>query len=49
MRQNEGVAYMELRFNDEKMGSYGLDKADVAHLLKAAVSGVETGTVYEGM
>ncbi|WP_456401997.1 efflux RND transporter permease subunit [Hydrogenimonas sp.] len=49
MRQNEGVAYQELRFNDEKMGSYGLDKADVAHLLKAAVSGVETGTIYEGM
>ncbi len=49
MRQNEGVAYQELRFNDEKMGSYGLDKADVAHLLKAAVSGVQMGTVYEGM
>ncbi len=49
MRQNEGVAYQELRFNDEKMGSYGLDKSDVAHLLKAAISGVEIGTVYEGM
>ena len=49
MRQNEGVAYQELRFNDEKLGSYGLDKSDVAHLLKAAVSGVEIGTIYDGM
>ena len=49
MRQNEGVAYQELRFNEEKLGNYGLDKSDVAHLLKAAVSGVETGTIYKGM
>ncbi|NPA29660.1 MAG: efflux RND transporter permease subunit [Epsilonproteobacteria bacterium] len=49
MRQNEGVAYQELRFNDEKLGSYGLDKSDVAHLLKAAVSGVEIGIIYDGM
>ena len=49
MRQNEGVAYQELRFNDEKLGNYGLDKSDVAHLLKAAVSGVEIGTIYKGM
>jgi cobalt-zinc-cadmium resistance protein CzcA len=49
MRQNEGVAYQELRFNDEKLGNYGLDKTDVAHLLKAAVSGVEIGTIYKGM
>ncbi len=49
MRQNEGVAYYELRFNDEKLGNYGLDKADVAHLIKAAISGVEIGVIYEGM
>ncbi len=49
MRQNEGAAYQELRFNDEKLGNYGLDKSDVAHLLQAAVSGVESGTIYEGM
>ena len=49
MRQNEGVAYHELRFNEEKLGSYGLDKSDVAHLLKVAVSGVQIGTIYEGM
>ncbi len=49
MRQNEGVAYHELRFNEEKLGNYGLDKSDVAHLIKAAVSGVESGTIYDGM
>ncbi len=49
MRQNEGVAYQELVFNDEKLGNYGLDKTDVAHLLKAAVSGVEVGEIYDGM
>ncbi|WP_304544438.1 efflux RND transporter permease subunit [Sulfurimonas microaerophilic] len=49
MRQNEGAAYQELRFNDEKLRNYGLDKSDVAHLLKAAVSGVEVGTIYQGM
>ncbi|MCF6201953.1 MAG: efflux RND transporter permease subunit, partial [Hydrogenimonas sp.] len=49
MRQNEGVAYHELVFNEEKLGNYGLDKSDVAHLVKAAVSGVESGTIYDGM
>lgn len=49
MRQNEGAAYQELRFNEEKLGNYGLDKSDVAHLLQAAVSGVEVGTIYQGM
>ena len=49
MRQNEGVAYQELRFNEEKLGNYGLDKSDVARLLKAAISGVEVGTIYNGM
>ncbi len=49
MRQNEGAAYQELRFNDEKLGNYGLNKSDVAHLLKASVSGVEIGTIYQGM
>jgi cobalt-zinc-cadmium resistance protein CzcA len=49
MRQNEGVAYYELHFNDEKLGSYGLEKEDVAHLLKAAIDGVEVGVIYEGM
>ncbi|WP_457596296.1 efflux RND transporter permease subunit [Hydrogenimonas sp.] len=49
MRQNEGAAYQELIFNEEKLGNYGLDKESVAHLLKAAVSGVEAGTIYEGM
>ncbi|MRJ01846.1 MAG: efflux RND transporter permease subunit [Epsilonproteobacteria bacterium] len=49
MRQNEGVAYYELHFNDEKLGSYGLEKEDVAHLLKAAISGVDVGVIYEGM
>jgi cobalt-zinc-cadmium resistance protein CzcA len=49
MRQNEGAAYEELVFNEEKLGNYGLDKVDVAHLLKAAVSGVEIGTIYNGM
>lgn len=49
MRQNEGAAYQELRFNDEKLGNYGLDKSEVAHLLQAAVSGVEIGTIYQGM
>ncbi|MDF1877098.1 efflux RND transporter permease subunit [Sulfurimonas sp. SAG-AH-194-L11] len=49
MRQNEGVAYQELRFNEEKLGNYGLDKEDVAHLLQASISGVEVGTIYKGM
>ncbi len=49
MRQNEGAAYQELRFNDEKLGNYGLDKSDVGNLLKASVSGVEIGTIYQGM
>lgn len=49
MRKNEGAAYEELVFNEEKLGNYGLDKRDVAHLLKAAVSGVEIGTIYDGM
>lgn len=49
MRQNEGAAYQELRFNEEKLGNYGLDKSDVAHLLQAAVSGIEVGTIYQGM
>jgi len=49
MRQNEGVSYQELRFNEEKLGNYGLDKQDVAHLLQASVSGVEVGTIYKGM
>ncbi len=49
MKQNDGVAYQELHFNDEKLGNYGLDKYDVAHLLQAAVSGVEVGTIYKGM
>jgi len=49
MRQNEGVAYYELRFNEEKLGNYGLDKSDVAHLLKAAISGVDAGIMYDGM
>ncbi len=49
MRQNEGVAYQELVFNDEKLGNYGLDKEDVAHLLKASISGVEVGVIYDGM
>ncbi|MRI83236.1 MAG: CusA/CzcA family heavy metal efflux RND transporter [Nitratiruptor sp.] len=49
MRQNEGVAYYELHFKEEKLGSYGLNKEDVARLLKAAISGIEVGVVYEGM
>ncbi len=49
MRQNEGAAYQELRFNDERLGNYGLNKSDVAHLLKASVSGAEIGTIYQGM
>ncbi len=49
MRQNEGVSYSELLFNEEKLGAYGLDKSDVAHLLKAAISGVEAGVFYDGM
>ena len=49
MRKNEGAAYEELIFNEEKLGNYGLDKLDVAHLLKAAISGVEIGTIYDGM
>ncbi|MFT7860149.1 MAG: efflux RND transporter permease subunit, partial [Sulfurimonas sp.] len=49
MRQNEGAAYQQLHFNDEKLRNYGLDKRDVAHLLQAAVSGVEAGTIYQGM
>ncbi len=49
MRQNEGVAYYELRFNEEKLGNYGLDKEDVAKALQAAINGNEVGLVYEGL
>jgi len=49
MRKNEGVAYYELHFNEEQLGRYGLDKEDVAHLLKVAIDGEPVGTIYEGL
>ncbi len=48
-KANEGVAYFELEFNQEKMGYYGVTQQEISTYMKTLVTGVSVGIVTEGM
>ncbi len=48
-KANEGFEYLELVFNHEALGRYGLSESDIADYLKTLVDGVKIGIVQEGL
>ncbi len=48
-KANEGVAYFELEFDQEKMGYYGVTQQEISTYMKTLVTGVSVGIVTEGM
>lgn len=48
-KSNEGIEYLELSFNKEALGYYGLSEQDVADFMKTMVTGVQVGIVQEEM
>lgn len=48
-KNNEGVEYLELSFKNDALGYYKVSKEDIAIFLKSLISGVEVGTIQEGL
>jgi cobalt-zinc-cadmium resistance protein CzcA len=48
-KANEGVEYYELSFKQEALGYYRVTEEEISNYLKTLVTGVQIGTVQEGM
>ena len=48
-KSNEGVEYLELSFNKEALGYYGLSEQEVALFMKTMVNGTQVGIIQEEM
>ena len=48
-KSNEGVEYLELSFNKEALGYYGLSEQELALFMKTMVNGTQVGIIQEEM
>ncbi len=48
-KSNEGVEYLELSFNKEALGYYGLSEQEVALFMKTMINGTQVGIIQEEM
>jgi cobalt-zinc-cadmium resistance protein CzcA len=48
-KRNEGIEYFELKFNQQALGYYGVSKSDISIFMKTMVTGVQVGTIQEGL
>ncbi len=48
-KANEGFEYLELVFNHNALGLYGVSEAEIATYLKTLIDGVKIGIIQEGM
>ncbi len=49
MRQNEGVAYHQVKFDKYKLAKYGLSLDDAGTILQISTLGLPSGQIYDGM
>ncbi len=48
-KANEGFEYLQLTFNQNALGLYGVSEAQIAAYLKTLINGVKIGIIQEGM
>ncbi|WP_188109161.1 efflux RND transporter permease subunit [Sulfurimonas crateris] len=48
-KSNEGVEYLELSFNKEALGYYGVSEQEIALFMKTMVNGTQVGIIQEEM
>ncbi len=48
-KANEGFEYLELTFNQNALGLYGVSEAEIAAYLKTLINGIKIGIIQEGM
>lgn len=48
-KSNEGIEYLELEFDQNMMGYYGVNQNELALFMKTLIDGVQAGIVQEGL
>lgn len=48
-RNNDGVAYWEMAFDDAQMARYGVSRDEIAAFMQMSINGTEVGIIQEGL
>lgn len=48
-KSNEGIEYFELNFNQQALGYHNISEREIATFMKILLSGIQVGTIQEGM